>query len=100
MADQSRSRTLTKNLEQPGYHDEPARERDLTRSNVSNQRSCLPALRSAATAIPDGRQTRYEHSLRHAPRSRTLNDRMSAELAVDETTPSDNPNCAEDACCE
>lgn len=68
MADPTRSRILLSLLDQPCYPAQLARDLKLTRSNVSNHLSCLRGC-GIVTAVPEGRQTRYEIADLHLTRA-------------------------------
>ncbi|WP_156759354.1 Cd(II)/Pb(II)-sensing metalloregulatory transcriptional regulator CmtR [Microbacterium karelineae] len=97
MADATRSRILLALLEAPGYPARLARELELTRSNVSNHLTCLRGC-GIVVAEPEGRQTRYEIADPHI--AAALTALVDVTLAVDESEPCMDPECAVAGCCD
>ena len=96
MADPTRSRILLFLLNEPGYPAQPARELDLTRTNVSNHLACLRGC-GIVVAEPEGRQTRYEIADPHL--AAALTALVDVTLAVDENAPCIDPACTVPGCC-
>lgn len=97
MSDPTRSRILLSLLDEPGYPARLARELELTRTNVSNHLSCLRGC-GIVVAEPEGRQTRYEIADPHI--AAALTALVDVTLAVDESAPCLDPECAVPGCCD
>ena len=97
MADPTRSRILLSLLEGPGYPAELAQALGLSRSNVSNHLACLRDC-GIATAVPEGRRTRYEIADAHL--TRALTALVEVTLAVDASAPCLDPGCPVPGCCD
>ena len=96
MADPTRSRILMSLVSAPGYPAQLAFDLDLTRSNVSNHLGCLRGC-GIITAIPEGRQTRYEIADPHI--ARALTALVDLVLAIDEGAPCLDDRCELPSCC-
>lgn len=96
MADPTRSRILRAVLDGPGYPEALARERELTRSNVSNHLSCLRGC-GIIVAVPEGRSSRYE--IADAYLTRALVAVLEVVLAVDNGMVCSDEACALLPCC-
>jgi len=96
MADPSRSRILLMLLDGPSYPAVLSRELKLTRSNVSNHLTCLRDC-GIVVAEPEGRQTRYGIADPHL--AAALTALVDVTLAVDESAPCIDPECAVPGCC-
>ena len=97
MADPTRSRILMALLDGPNYPAVLSRDLDLTRSNVSNQLSCLRDC-GIVVAEPEGRKTRYEIADPHL--AAALDALVNATLAIDENAPRIAPECSVPGCGE
>ena len=97
MADPTRSRILMTLLEGPAYPADLARDLGLTRSNVSNPLACLRDC-GIATAMSEGRQTRYEIADAHL--AQALTALVEVTLAADESAPCLDPACSVSGCCD
>lgn len=97
MADPTRSRILLSLLDGPGYPAKLAQNLGLTRTNVSNHLSCLRGC-GIVVAEPEGRQTRYEIADPHL--AAALTALVDVTLAVDESAPCADPECAVLGCCD
>lgn len=96
MVDPTRSRILVALLEHPRHPADLALELGLTRSNVSNHLTCLRGC-GIVTAVPEGRQTRYEISDPHL--TRALTALLDVVLAVDDGLPCADQDCSVPGCC-
>lgn len=96
MADPTRSRILLALLDGPGYPARLAEELGLTRANVSNHLTCLRGC-GIVVAEPEGRHTRYEIADPHL--AAALTALLAVTLAVDESAPCQDPDCAVPGCC-
>ena len=97
MTDPTRSRILLSLLNTPGYPAQLARDLELTRTNVSNHLACLRGC-GIVVAEPEGRQTRYDIADPHL--TAALTALVDVTLAVDESAPCLDPNCAVPGCCD
>ncbi len=82
-------------LERPTHPAELARDLGLTRSNVSNHLACLRDC-GIVVAAPEGRRTRYEIADPHL--ARALEALLDVTLAVDDSAPCLDPDCALPSC--
>ncbi|WP_422111039.1 Cd(II)/Pb(II)-sensing metalloregulatory transcriptional regulator CmtR [Flaviflexus huanghaiensis] len=95
MADSTRSQILLTLLDGPAYPSDLANTFGLTRPNVSNHLACLRDC-GIVTAVAEGRHTRYEIADSHLANAlRTL---VTITLAVDESAPCLDPDCAVTGC--